>query len=149
MQVIKLKNCQEYIPQIATIYVEEWGWHFREEWNITTHEDMIKDIADNFLEDVCLFFSNKQFIGTYAILDSDLKSHLHLCPWFTCLYVMPEYRNRGYGSYMIETAKKNNPELYLWCYTEKERDLYSKSGFKLYQVIEYKSKEAWILMWKI
>jgi GNAT superfamily N-acetyltransferase len=147
--ICKLRNKQEYIPQIASIYIQEWSWHFREEWNITTYEEMIKDIIDNFLDDTYLFFTNKQFIGTFAILNSDLKSHLHLCPWFTCLYVIPEYRNRGYGTYMIETVKQHNPELYLWCYTEKERNLYSKLGFQLYEETLYNAKEAWILMWVV
>ncbi len=145
--IVKLKDKREYIPQIASTYLQEWGWHFRDEWNITTHEDMVKDIEDNFLEDIYLIFSDKQYIGTVSIVDSDLKSHMHLRGWITCLYVTPECRNRGYASYILKyVIKYSNRQLHAWCYTEKERDLYCKLGFQPYETIEYDGKTAWILV---
>jgi aminopeptidase-like protein len=89
MHVASLREHQDLLPTLASIYMEEWGWHFSSEWDIVTLEDMIEDLRENYLDATYVAFIDKVFVGTVALLDADLKSHMHLKPWMTCLYVNP------------------------------------------------------------
>lgn len=148
MRLVRLRQKPELVPRIAEIYMNEWAWHYRDDWGIFTHDEMLDDITTNYMDDIVVLLDDEnddEFIGTYAVLDADLKSHLHLGPWLSCLYVVPERRNRGHAKDMIERAKMDHPLLYLWCYTERERDLYIKKGFEMVELFLYDRRAAWIL----
>lgn len=133
----------ELIPKIAEIYTAEWDWHFCSEWNINSQEEMINDIKSNIdTTFIGLDVESGAFIGTVSILKEDLKSHLHLTPWITCLYVEPEMRCRGFGQQLVDFALKfANQKCYIWCYSPQAKLMYLKWGWKL---LDY-SEGSWVL----
>jgi len=145
MEIKTLRSLPNYITTIANIYLQEWGWHFSKEWNIITLDDMIKDINDNFLDTTYIALINNIFVGTIALLDADLKSHMHIKPWITCLYVEPNFRKQGIGKKLVDFILQKVPTCYMWCYNQKERDLYLKWNFTIIEEITYDNKPAWIL----
>lgn len=145
MQFASLREHEDLVPTLASIYIEEWGWHFSSEWDIMTLEDMIEDIRQNYLDTTYVAFIDKVFVGTVALLDADLKSHMHLKPWMTCLYVQPEFRRRGIGRKLVDFVCKTVPSCYLWCYEEREKNTYLKWEFKIVEAFQYDNKSAWIM----
>lgn len=146
MFIYSLLEKPEYIDTVASIYMQEWDWHFASEWNIHTYEEMKKDIEDNFLGCTYVALLDGVFIGTVAMFDSDLRSHEHLYPWVSSLYVIPSYRNKGIGKMLVDYATSTiQGKSYLWCYTEHERNLYERWGFVLTDVTQYDGKPAWVM----
>lgn len=43
-------------------------------------------------------------VGMISMKEYDLLSHKHVSPWLSALYVIPEYRRRGYGEQLINTV---------------------------------------------
>jgi predicted N-acetyltransferase YhbS len=43
-------------------------------------------------------------VGMVSLKERDLTSHRNLSPWLSALFVIPQYRNRGIGSQLIETV---------------------------------------------
>lgn len=142
---MSLRNCIALVPKIAVVYLQEWGWHYRDEWGITTLEEMIKDLVDNYLDDtLVLLQGDGNWIGTVALLQEDSKSHTHMGPWVTCLYVKPAFRRMGYGRMLVNTVSCDK-DTYLWCYTEREKELYMRWGFTVTEEFTYHGKKAYVL----
>ena len=140
VQMRRLDECTpETVDIIADVYMAEWAWHYAEEWDIRTAAEMIDDLRANYMD--CTYVAtlpDGSFVGTVALLDSDLKSHTHLAPWVTCLYVVPGMRRRGLGRFMVDFAcEKAGTTCYLWCYTDAERETYYRWGFELIDTAEY------------
>lgn len=146
LQILQLYDKPEFISIIADIYMQEWSWHYADEWNIFTKEEMIFDLSNN-LKNTYLAFKENDFIGTIAVLDNDLRSHTHLTPWIACLYVCPKYRNQGFGKQLMDYARSlSSDRVYLWCYTEREKKRYEKWGFKVIESCKYNNNmDAYVL----
>lgn len=147
MIIKPLSDCDAtFVETIAKIYMHEWGWHYKDEWNVHTLDEMIHDISMNYLNDIYIGLDDYEFVGTVALIDEDLKSHKHLAPWVSCLYVKPKYRNQGYGKIFMDYVCKDHSPVYLWCYTTHECNLYKKWGFKIVESVKYRDdKDAFIM----
>jgi len=144
MLVIKpLSKVPEYIERVAKIYVDEWLDHYSREWNIHTIDEMVQDLVENYLDQTYVGYfegdgdGGSVFVGTVALLDEDLKSHSHLSPWMTCLYVEPEYRGRGYGRKLAEYVMTcgSRGKVFLWCDSDAKKRLYQHWGFSVLEEI--------------
>ena len=65
-----------------------------------------------------LLLNGEEIIGSYALLTNDIISRQDLMPWFACLYVNEQFRNRGLAEKMLshaleEAKKKGFSKLYL------------------------------------
>lgn len=150
LNIKTLNECPNLVKQTSEIYLQEWWWHYAEEWNINNLDEMIKDVKDNYLDKTFVAFiddgsGGEVFVGTIAVLDADLKSHMHIGPWVTCLYVVPAYRRRGIARQLMEYVLLKEQVCYLWCYDEKERDLYEQWNFRVIEDILYDNEPAWIM----
>jgi GNAT superfamily N-acetyltransferase len=163
--IVSLSECIARDPntllvrRVAEIYFQEWGWHFADEWDLHTVDAIEADLREQYLDETFVMIHDDSFIGTVALLPSDLRAFddndMRLLneqsgPWVTCLYVAPEYRGKGYGSrllnFMVDYANADQQMgCYLWCYTEKERDWYTRHGFRHFQTIPYHEKTAFVM----
>jgi GNAT superfamily N-acetyltransferase len=136
MFIAVLAEYPHFVKTIAKIYMDEWSWHYESECGITTLEEMTSDILDHHLHNIMVLLDDDaEFIGTFAILECDLVSHSDLSPWLASLYVIPSHRNRGIGKMLVDFACNelmNGKKIYLWCYQEREKLLYTRYGFKLH-----------------
>lgn len=148
--ILLLSTAKEYIEEVASIYFQQWGWHYSEDWNIKTKDSIIQDLQENCLDSTYILVAdNKSLIGTVALLNEDLRSHMHLGPWLTCLYVYPQYRNKGYGQTLLTYAMHACPSntIYLWSYAQETFIWYQKHGWVKYEEIKYNGRPAYILFY--
>jgi GNAT superfamily N-acetyltransferase len=134
---------------VAAVYMQEWGWHYSRERDIDSVDAMVDDLRANHLDRTWVALcvrdapgqqQRPEFVGTVAVLDEDLASHRHLRPWVASLYVAPRWRRRGIGRQLADAAVRlatgtalfSPPprRVYLWCYTERERRMYTRWGFE-------------------
>ena len=77
---------------------------------------------------------SRDLIGTFALKLKDLSSRLDLSPWLGSLVVVPSYRRKGVGSYIVDQAECLAKELsysQLYLYTPDQEAWYAKQGWQL------------------
>ena len=103
--------------------------------NITS--DIISGINNNTYPKTIILLKNNELIGFYQITDHDNDSTLYT-PWLANVFIKKEYRNQGYGRFLIESIpnymnKLNINTLYLHT---RHQNLYEKFGWQLMQILD-------------
>lgn len=129
--IVELSQRPDLIDSAVKFFWKCWG----NENNFKFYEDCIINSLDTDvpLPKFYLALDNTDnIIGTYALLTNDLISRQDLMPWFACLFVKEEHRNKGIATSLLEhglneTIKKGFDKLYL--YTDLE-NFYERKGWK-------------------
>lgn len=105
--MITIYNAREIDEQKEKIIEYFWS-----KWGNVNNYMFYKDCIERSIDtdsDLPRFFvakQDKETIGSYAILRSDLNSRQDLFPWFACLYVEEKYRRKNIGVLLQNHAKK-------------------------------------------
>jgi predicted N-acetyltransferase YhbS len=150
LSIVPLDSCPPGVLEaVAAVYLDEWGWHYAQEWDVVGLAAMIDDLRRNdYASDtyVILCPESSELVGTVALLACDLRSHAHLRPWVSCLWVAPQHRRRGIGRRLVDhvvSAVEGNA--FLWCYSVRERDRYARWGFELLEETSYRGEPAYVM----
>lgn len=133
MIITRLCDKPWHVRRLSEIYLAEWGEHYGSEWNISSIEAMMDDLRNNYLCEtfVATDVETGELIGTVALLDEDLRTHSHLRPWISCLYVEHRYRSRGAAKKLINhvvALVDPGSKLYIWCYDPALKGAYERMG---------------------
>lgn len=127
---------------IAKWQFDEWA-HYHDNHTFEKRIDLILEtsIQKEINKIPCTWTAkiDGQLAGTMALIEDDLPSRPDLNPWFASLYVHPEFRKKGLGSYLCQFATEKVREWgyeKLYLYTPDQEKLYQKLG---YQTIERSS----------
>ena len=149
--MLSLRTVPFLIEEIASIYEKEWGWHYREEWDMNSKEEIQEDLITNCLDKTFVLITEdrKEWVGTIALLEQDLRIRSYLTPWLTCLYVRPKYRHQKLGTYLLRYMMLMFPQrMYLWCYEEPLMEWYEKNGWKLRETTIYRNLVAYVMYYE-
>ena len=131
MEIVELSNKLDLLDEAVNYFWRCWG----NESNLAFYKDCIEHSVDkeNLLPKFYLAIDNSEIIGSYALLTNDIISRQDLIPWFACLYVNEEYRNRGIADKLLEhglkeASQKNFGNLYL---SSDLINFYEKKGWKV------------------
>ena len=101
MVIVPLEEHLDLVPVLA-------GW-FRDEW--PEWADSLKDgeIEEMFRRSakpdgvprVLVALDDVEPVGTAALREESISTHLHLTPWLTGVYVVPERRGRVIGQTLV------------------------------------------------
>lgn len=113
----RLRDRPWLVDRVARIYATHWLDHFEEEYGLATPEAIGDDLRLNFMDSTFVAMDDAgDFVGTVALLDEDLRTHAHLGPWVTCLYVEPWARGCGAAKALATyAAGRHSGPVYLWC----------------------------------
>lgn len=109
-------------------------------WNCWGNQDNYKFYADCITHSVdankalpkfYVVLHENEIVASYALLTNDIISRQDLYPWFACLFVNPEHRNKGYATQLLQhglsqAKQKGFSELYL---SSDMEDFYEKQGW--------------------
>lgn len=116
MKIIEVSNKVEIIDKAVDYFWKCWG----NENNFKFYQDCVMNSTDNnkLLPKFYIVIENDNIIASYALLTNDIISRQDLFPWFACLFVNPEHRNKGIADKLLkhglsETAQKGFKYLYL------------------------------------
>ena len=93
-------------------------------WGNDSNYKFYKNCIENSLNDknslpkFYLVLLENEIVGSYALLTNDIISRQDLMPWFACLFVNEEQRNKGIAEQLLqhgltEAYKKGFEKLYL------------------------------------
>ena len=87
-------------------------------------------------------------LGMVSLKFHDLDTRPDLDPWLGGLFVLPEYRNRGVGTLLmdrasVEARRLSISRLYLWTHTAER--LYHRLGWQLVERADYFGKSAVVM----
>jgi len=128
-EIIELSNRTTLIDKATDYFWNCWG----NENNYNFYKDCIANSLNekNALPKFYLAVDNSDIIGSYALLTNDIISRQDLMPWFACLYVNEENRNKGIARRLLmhglgEAKRKGYDQLYL---STKLEGFYEKCGW--------------------
>lgn len=129
MQIIELSQRPDLLDDAVNYF---WQCRGNEKNYIFYRDAIVNSLSpEKVLPKWYLMLEQDQMIGSYALLTNDIISRQDLIPWFACLFVNPEYRNRNYAGCLLEhglkeAARKGFTDLYLSSDLE---DFYERKGW--------------------
>jgi GNAT superfamily N-acetyltransferase len=151
-----LANCPERVGDLARLSWQEWQEVYQQRKQ--TLDDCLKNYRDRMNTDrlplalvavgAGLAVNCRELMGMVSLKFHDMDTRPDLDPWLGGLLVLPEWRNRGVGTMLMNRATKEArrlkvPRLYLW--THSAERLYHKLGWQLVERTDYFGKEAVVM----
>jgi GNAT superfamily N-acetyltransferase len=100
MEILPLNKCPQFVPILA-----HWAylyWYVNRNVKFATVEADYRRRADFSALPVSWVALDRGFpIGMVSLKEFDLQSHRHLSPWLSALYVIPQFRRRGFAELLI------------------------------------------------
>lgn len=116
VEIIELSKRLDLLNDGITYFWNCWG----SDSNYKFYKDCIEHSLDNknALPKFYLALIENDIVGSYALLTNDIISRQDLMPWFACLFVNDEHRNKGIASQLMqhgisEAHQKGFEKLYL------------------------------------
>lgn len=145
-----LADHPELVDRLARLSWNEWQPIYEERGQI--FEDALKNYGERTNKDrlplSLVALHGKDLVGTVSLKFHDLDTRPHLDPWLGALLVLPDWRNRGIASLLVQRAvdtarRLNLPELFLW--THSAEGLYLKLGWSIVERTDYCGKEIVVM----
>jgi GNAT superfamily N-acetyltransferase len=148
MELYTLKQKPEYLDQVAKWLYLEWGIK-TEGSSILAVKEKLKTFKNTDKIPInYVALKGEHLAGTFNLMLSDPPERKDLSPWFGSLYVEPNYRNQGIGTYLLKSAvSKANimgiQKLYL-C-TPTQQKMYARLGWQTIDEVEFRNEIVTIM----
>ena len=118
LKIYNLIDKPQYIEEVATLTQNEWGNKSYSEAKIKekilAKIEKIKNNFDNSNYCKLILLDNDNLVGFISIFPTDGNECLDLTPWYSTMFVKPQYRHKGYSKILnnaiLEEAKKRGFE---------------------------------------
>ncbi len=140
MTIDLLDNHFHFLDTLINYLWEEWSQDYINMTNYKTKEllkEFYKSTNKSKIPTTYIIFKDDNLIGTCLIDNEDMLLYPHLKPWLSSVYILPEFRNQGYASQLIENVIQNYPLLHLWTFNQKLANFYKKFGFIQKEIIPH------------
>ncbi len=141
MEIVPLADRTEFIAELAELHHAEWQ-HLNPSLTLQERAAAIERAAGReTIPSLFIAVSDRQLIGSAALLHNDMETKPELSPWLAAVYVKEAFRHRGIASKLIarcevEAVRSNASVWYL--YTEFAARLYEKLGWRYIERCQYK-----------
>ncbi|MBC8158523.1 MAG: GNAT family N-acetyltransferase [Alphaproteobacteria bacterium] len=112
MKVVHLIDVPEVIPEIARLFIEEWGLWYGPDGPGDAESDLRKCNSRNTLP-LCLVALDDQgkFLGTAALKGRSVGDDLAPGPWLAAMLVVGKHRGAGVGTALVRAIEKEALQL--------------------------------------
>lgn len=141
MKIVPLADHMTYIDEIAQLHQAEWA-HMDRSLTLERRRKALTEAAgQESIPSIYIAVDNYELIGSAAIVEQDLDTHLELGPWISAVFVKEHWRTQGIATKLIERceneAKKSGAKR-LYLSTELASGLYEKLGWHTIEICMYK-----------
>lgn len=146
-----LVNHPEHIQRVAELGLQEFGYLNPGQ---TLADRIIKvqsHLHDTQLPMTLVALQDNQVIGTTSLREYDIDCYRHVSPWLGSVIVVPELRNKGVGTQLVQETMKlamkmDIPVWYL--YTPNRENFYARMGWKTIDTATHNSVAGVIMQLK-
>lgn len=156
MKDIQIENLSEHknlIPLLAKWHYRQWGDLTGASSEHDYQKILSTHICSQFIPMTLLAMNGNNLLGSVNIVESDLDIRPELTPWLAQLYVVPEQRDRGIGSTLVQAVFTQTADLgfdHLYLYTSGTLPLFYESmGWTIREIVQYKGKDRAVMEIKI
>lgn len=148
MEIYPLKQKPMYLNQVAEWLYLEWGVKTAGNSIVAVKQKLktFKNIDELPINYVAL--RGEDLVGTFNLMLSDPPKRKDLSPWFGSLYVEPNYRNQGIGTFLLKSAVSRAKELgieKLYLCTPTQQKMYSLLGWQLIDEVNFRGEKVTIM----
>jgi GNAT superfamily N-acetyltransferase len=158
-----LANCPEFVDELARLSWKEWPEvyeqrqqtlqhsvkNYRERMNTNRLPLTLVAVRARHGQSLTGLAANcRELMGMVSLKFHDMDTRPDLDPWLGGLLVLPQWRNQGVGTMLMnrateEARRLDVPQLYLW--THSAEGLYHKLGWQVVERANYFGKEAVVM----
>jgi GNAT superfamily N-acetyltransferase len=148
MELYTLKQKPEYLDQVAKWLYLEWGIKTKGSSILAVKEKLKTFKNTDKIPINYVALKGEHLAGTFNLMLSDPPERKDLSPWFGSLYVEPNYRNQGIGTYLLKSAVSKAKimgiqKLYL-C-TPTQQKMYARLGWQTIDEVEFRNEIVTIM----
>lgn len=114
MEIINLKNNENYLKEYVELCYKEWGTNCNETQRKIKVDRKVKEILLD-KNDKLIFalglINECNLLGFISLLKIDGEERTDLTPWYGTMYVKNEYRNHGYSKILNDAILKESKRL--------------------------------------
>ncbi|BBE16680.1 acetyltransferase, family [Aquipluma nitroreducens] len=100
IEIIELSHRMNLLLDGITYFWNCWGNDSNYKFYKNCIENSLND--KNSLPKFYLALLENEIVGSYALLTNDIISRQDLMPWFACLFVNEEQRNKGIAEQLLQ-----------------------------------------------
>lgn len=148
INIIDLREAPRYCESLANWHHQEWSF-LNPDYGIDQRiQDMKKFLGESFVPSTFVGEYSGQLAGSCAIVKNDMDTHPELSPWLASVYVSPEFRNKGIGSFLVQNlveCSKNEGIKKMYLFTPDKESFYTKLGWVTKGKENYRNQEVTIM----
>ena len=150
IEIHYLADCPELIPVLAAWFFAEWGTPDLSVERIERrlHERLNRDR----LPLVLVGFHDQKPVASASLKIQELDIRPEYLHWLGSVYVRPEERYQGIGSYLVESAAQEAQRLGvedLYLYTTYSERLYARLGWITLERVEHHGRSSVIMRYTL
>ena len=140
MRIEHLEDHPEHVAELARLHHEEWGY-------LTPGVDASERAArlhrqreHSGIPTTFIALDGAVLCGSAMLVTHDMDIRPQYSPWLASVFVVPQYRNRGYGALLVKRAMAEASALgvpLLYLYTPDAQDFYARLGWDVVEHCEY------------
>jgi GNAT superfamily N-acetyltransferase len=148
MNIVPLADHMTHIDEIAQLHQAEWA-HMDKSLTLELRRKALTEAAgQEGIPSIFVAIDNHVLIGSAAIVEHDLDTHLQLGPWISAVFVKEHWRTQGIATKLVERceaeAKKVGAKK-LYLSSEFASGLYEKLGWQTIEICMYKGVKVHIM----
>jgi len=148
MKIAPLSNHMAFVDEIAQLHQTEWA-HLSSLLTVEARKTALKNAAGSEgIPSIYIAYKNNEFVGSAALIEHDLDTHLELGPWLAAVFVKEKWRGHGVATLLIghcENEAKRIGVKTLYLSTQFATQLYASLGWKTIERCQYMGVELDIM----
>ena len=132
MKILDLASVPNHIETLAKWHHEEWGYLNPGQCLETRINKMNAYLAPTLLPSTWVALSGDELMGSAALLESDMDTHLEWSPWLASVYVHSHFREQGIGTALVkhvQNAAQAAGIKSLYLFTPNKEAFYARLGW--------------------